>query len=517
MLRAGRGQIVDELGLDWWDLISILIYQELEQAVLLGRLAGELKLASDLYATRPGWPLSGLGLLLKRPLHRFPRSIRTSRLYYYAGVMQRFSLGQLGEIFLDKYDPEYRWRSRMASRRSGADIPFVLLPSAYVNVSRMGQAYATILPEQAFLLAATRRSGMQVEAADNVVVISLAGYAGDPPAELEYRALVGEWEVVQKRLRSYAEIELLRSARLLRKFPDYLRTGLAVRNAWRNLLSQEHVVAVLCGDDSNPYTKLPVLLARQQAIPTVDFHHGALDGRFLLKELPSDFYLAKGEMERDYLLRVCGMPAERVKVGGPTLARSSSEQKDRDRVTSRIVFFSEPYEAARLRPADVYGELLPLLANLALEHGRQLVVKLHPFESRVERRALVAKVLPAEQASRVEVIDGPFRPELVRDAWFAVTVESTTVVDCSLLGVPCFLCEWLTSSSFEYVPQYARFGVGRVLESREQVQEIPRLLTLPAPKLVLDSLSKPIDPEWLRRMIAGSAVASPSAPVSKEK
>jgi len=117
----------------------------------------------------------------------------------------------------------------------------------------------------------------------------------------------------------------------------------------------------------------------------------------------------------------------------------------------------------------------------------------------------------------VEVVDGPFLPELVRRAWFAVTIESTTVVDCSLLGVACFLCEWLTTSSFEYVQQYARFGVGRILKSREQVQDIPRLLTAPTPELALDSLSKPIDPEWLRRTIAGGAVASQPDPVSKER
>ena len=78
----------------------------------------------------------------------------------------------------------------------------------------------------------------------------------------------------------------------------------------------------MCGDDSNIYTRLPVLLARQQGIPTLDFHHGALDGRFLMKELPSDLYLAKGEMERDYLVRLCRLPAERVIVAGPPLPRS---------------------------------------------------------------------------------------------------------------------------------------------------------------------------------------------------
>ncbi len=66
LLRTGRNHLVDELGLDWWDLISVFIYAELEEAVLLGRLAGQLDATAELYSTRPGWPANGVALL--RPL-----------------------------------------------------------------------------------------------------------------------------------------------------------------------------------------------------------------------------------------------------------------------------------------------------------------------------------------------------------------------------------------------------------------------------------------------------------------
>ncbi len=183
--------------------------------------------------------------------------------------------------------------------------------------------------------------------------------------------------------------------------------------------------------------RLPVLLARQQGIPTLDFHHGALDGRFLLKNLSSDLYLAKGEMERDYLVRVCRLPAERVILAGPPLPRSIPahehvEKERRKDESPLILFFSEPYEVGRLRTEDIYREILTPLARLASKFGRRLVVKLHPFESRAERMGLVAKVLPPENAALVDVLDGPFTPEMVARAWFAVTVESTVVIDCSL-------------------------------------------------------------------------------------
>lgn len=518
LLHAGRNQLLDETGLDWWDLVSVLIYPELRDAVLLRRLAEQFDATTELYATRQAWPVSGVGLLLQRPLHRFSDTSRSSHFRHYRDVLRRFSLDQLAQIFLDKYDLRYRWRSRFAAKRRGVPGPFVLLPSAYTNVSRMALAYARTLPEQSFLLVATRRSGTHFEPAPNVTCASLAAYAGGPEPKAEYLELLGKWRNLQLSLKRSPETDLLFRAGQMDGFPNHFRDGLTIRNAWREVLSEERISAVMCGDDSNIYTRLPVLLARQQGIPTLDFHHGALDGRFVLKKLSSDLYLAKGEMERDYLVRVCRLPAERVIVAGPPLPRSIPahervEKKRRKDESALILFFSEPYEAGRLRTEDVYRELLTPLSRLAGEFGRRLVVKLHPFESRTERMGLVARVLPPENAALVDVLDGPFIPELVARAWFAVTVESTVVIDCSLLGVPCFLCEWLSLSPYGYTGQYARFGVGRILNSPEQLKEIPCLMAEPTTPLSEDCLSKPMDPEWLRRIIAtGAAIPRISSP-----
>ena len=473
LLHAGRNQLVDELGLDWWDLTSVSIYSALDEAVLLGRLAEELDAAAELYATRPGWPASGVALLLKRPLRTFPGTPRSSHFRHYGELLRRFSFDQLAQIFLDKYDLRYRWRAKFAAKRRGRQGPFVLLPSAYTNVSRMAVAYASMLPEQSFLLVATRRSGTHFDTSPNVTCASLAAYAGGPEPEAEYLAILGKWKNLKQSLALSPEMDLLSRAGMLEKFPSHFRDGLAVRNAWRKVLSQERVLTVMCGDDSNPYTRLPVLLARQQGIPTLDFHHGALDGRFLLKELSSDLYLAKGEMERDYLLRICGLPAERVIVAGPARPRAIPTHERGKDEGSLILFFSEPYESGGWRTEEIYRELLPPLARLAREFGRRLVVKLHPFESRPERMALTAKVLPPKDAMLVDIVEGPFATQFVSKAWFAVTVESTTVIDCSLLGVPCFLCEWLYPSPYGYARQYASFGVGRILNSPGSSRSYP--------------------------------------------
>jgi len=513
LLCAGRNQLLDALGIDWWDLISVYIYPALEEAILLRRLAGELDSTAQLYATRPAWPASGLALLLNRQLHTFPGSYRPSQFQHYGDLLRRFSFGQLAEIFLDKHDPHYRWRAPFAARPSGRPGPFVLLPSAYTNVSRVARAYASMLPEQSFLLVATRRSGTQFDSAPNLASASLAAYAGGPFPELEYQRILGEWRNLQRSLALLPEMNLLLHAGLLEKFPNHFRDGLAVRNAWHNVLAREQVTAVMCGDDSNPYTRLPVLLARQEGIPTLDFHHGALDGRFMAKELPSDLYLAKGEMERDYLLNMCRLPPDRVMLAGPARPQSIPPHEPGKDESLLILFFSEPYETEGWRAAEIYRELLPPLARLAREFGRKLVVKLHPFESRYQRMALIAKVLPPAEAAGVDVVAGPFRPELAKKAWFAITVESSTVIDCSLIGVPCFVCEWLSSSPYGYTHQYARFGVGRALKSPEQLDDLPRLVAEPAIPLSEDCLLKPMDPEWLRRIIAGGVGAvTPKVP-----
>jgi hypothetical protein len=511
LLHAGRNQLLDEIGLDWWELVSVLIYPELQNGVLLRRLSEQLDATAELYATRQAWPVSGVGFLLQRPLRTFSGASRSSRFRHYSDVLQRFSFDQLAQIFLDKYDVRYRWRSRFTAKQHAQLGPLVLLPSAYTNVSRMALAYASMLPGQSFLLVATRRSGTHFHPAQNVACASLAAYAIGPEPKAEYLELMCKWRKLQQSLALLPEIGLLFRAGLLDGFSNHFRDGLAIRNAWRNVLSKERIAAVMCGDDSNIYTRLPVLLARQQGIPTLDFHHGALDGRFLMKELSSDLYLAKGEMERDYLLRLCHLPAERVILAGPPFPRSiPAHELEKDK-GSLILFFSEPYEAAGARTENIYSELLPPLARLAREFRRKLMVKLHPFESRTERLALIARVLPAEDAALVEVVGGPFTPELVVRAWFAVTVESTTVIDCALLGVPCFLCEWLNTSPYGYTRQFVRFGVGRILNSPAQLNELPRMVTELAVPLSEDCLLKPMDPEWLRRILATGAATRKAA------
>jgi len=479
MFSAGRGRLVDEEGIDWWDLMSLLVAPYALTLPALLSVAREIGTPAELWATRSGGVAGIVALALRRSLRTFePNGLARSaaRAMHYAGVIRRFSAAQLTEIFLDKYDSGYRWRSRVAGRQPRCSKPVVLLPSAYGNVSRMAAAYARLLPEQPFLMVATQRSARQFVVPPNIQLRRLGTYARADSADAEVTSLTERWVKLKADLCESTDLRALARTGFLDSFPNWIRDGMSARNAWREVLEREPVEGVLCGDDSNLYTRLPVLLAVRRKIKTVDFHHGALDGRYALKDLPCDLYLAKNEMERDYLLRVCGLPAEKVVLGAPAPGNPPSANEPHHPSQSSAVLFSEPYEQAGMRADEVYRELLPSLCRVARQSGRGVIVKLHPFESFSLRRRMLRDILTPEDRDLVTVVDGPLTSELLTRTWFGITVESTTMIDCLQNGICCFLCGWLTLSSYEYAQQYARFGIGEVLRDAQQLSEIPSRL-----------------------------------------
>jgi hypothetical protein len=515
VLSFGRGHLIDEEGIDWWELISLLVAPEVLSLLTLRRVAAEIRSQSEIWATRNGVAVSFLEVLLNTPIRRFGSGAVArfrARSAHYASLVRRFSPAQFTEILFDKYDSSYRWRSRFSVSPVPCTAPVVLLPSAYGNVSRMAAAYAQLLPEQSFLLIATRNSAKQFPRASNIEVRDLASYAGGSLPSAEIHAQLARWAKLKTDLQSDPYLRLLEQAGVLSRFPASIRDGLCARNAWREAIAREPVCGILCGDDSNLFTRLPVLLAARRDIPTVDFHHGALDGRYLLKELRSDLYLAKNEMERDYLLRVCGLPSERVAIGSPAaptelhqLGKTNSLKVGK----TSAIFFSEPYEVAGMRAEEVYQEILPRLFRISREHGLDLIVKLHPFESRSQRKKIVRDVLGSLNGRDVAVIDGPLSAELLAEARFGVTVESTTVIDCLIHGLCCFLCGWLSLSPYEYTRQYARFGVGEVLASASELETIPRRCAeFEARPAERTRLSPKVDPEMLRQWLTTRAAGA---------
>jgi hypothetical protein len=511
LLRQGHGRLLDQEGIDWWDLTSLLIAPEIETVLRLERVSAELPPGAELWTTQTSWLSSSLVLVGHRELRAFsaPRVARLAGpIVHYAKLSRRFSPAQIREIFFDKYDPGYVWRSRFAPAKQTSACPLILVPSAYNNVSRAGADYARLLPEVRFLLVATRRSARQFQPPPNLTVQDLASHATSSPTLEEIASIMDGWKALRAELSTTREFDMLARAGILDSFSHWFRDGLRVRNAWRNVMEREPVAGVLCGDDSNIYTRLPVLLAARRKIPTVDFHHGALDGRYLLKDMPCDIYLAKSEMERDYLLNKCSLPAEKVRLGAPPGTDCAALRKQSDAARDALILFSEPYEAANMRTDEVYRELLPPLCRVARDAGRSVIIKLHPFESCPDRKRLIRTLVSADQYRSINVVDGPLTAQLLSRAWCGVTVESTTVIDCLNAGVPCFLCGWLALSPFEYVEQYSKWGIGRVLRDVEEITKIPSWVTEFKQQPSAYKLWEPVQPECLRSWLGASAVVS---------
>ena len=239
-------------------------------------------------------------------------------------------------------------------------------------------------------------------------------------------------------------------------------------------MDAENITACLTADDGNPYTRLPLILARMRGIPALACHHGALDYAMAIKTNYADFYLAKTEMERDYLLNVCRLAPESVVLLDSNPEKSRPEMDGR-RDRGWMVFFTEN-SLPPWRGEEVYRELMPELASLSRSLGLKLVFKLHPFENKKNYQRWIKRFLPGSAQNGVSVITGPPSAELWRSVRFALTVQSTTALECHSRGIPVFLCRWLREPNCAYLDQYARFGVGHVLESPAQIAEIPRLL-----------------------------------------
>ena len=483
-VSAGRGILVDECGLDWWEMLAPLRLTDLLQLAIAKRAVREWS-AGELTATRRH-PVAALLAKVSRRGIRYWQAGGGSgvreRLGRIRTAARRMTPAQLLQATLDKWDMGYRLRGRMARRgRVGAE-GAVLLPSAYANVTRILHAYARCVPEQEFLLVTTRRGGRMSGLAGNVRMAALAGYADGATAastRREARMLERAWDVLdQGPLRESEDLAAAWENGSFQEIGTSFEGWLRIRDAWKKVIEEERISGVLCGDENNATNRIPVLLAAQRNLPTVHCDHGALNVLLPLRSPACDTYLVKGAMEREYLARTSSIPASRVVEGAPGLvfAAKPGDATAEGAEKGKIVFFSEQLELTMGRTRILYEELLPRLCALARTHNTRVVIRLHPFESRNQRREFVDAVVPLAERELVEMIEGPLTEELLGNTWFGLTVESSVAVDCAIRGIACFLCQWFATPVTGYDQQYVRYGAARELASPEDVARIPEML-----------------------------------------
>ena len=505
LMQAGRNRLLDSRGLDWWEIQAAVSYEAFQKTILLARLKNEVKSGAEIYVTRTS-PLSPLLRHLWGKVHYFePGRPLGKSLRSLPKRLRRLTLPQIVEIACDKWDADHNWRRRWHKRRANSTQPVVLLPSPYINVAKTVVGYANLLPHRKFLLAYTRKSGSWAQPPANVQLTALSAYA--VPVG-QYRAEAGslleKWQRMKREvLPASSELNLASDAGLLDHIPSMLPTGLAVRDAWQCLFEHEPVQAVLCADDMDVYARLPLILARQLGVRTVYCAHGALDSTLIFRQSYADFYLAKGEMERDHLVATCGIPSDSIVLGAPAWAgpSSASSRYSGDREKS-IVFFSQPYEVYSGRADEAYREILPALCALAREHGRKVIIKLHPFESRRDCERLIRQTLAATDRPLVEISSHRFASQLFEEAWFGISVNSSVAIECTLARIPFFNCAWLEPPDTGYLAQYSKFAAGQLLHRPADIARIPDMLgevDLSGP--VLKRISQPIRSEDLDRLL----------------
>ena len=477
LLRLGSGRMMDQWGIDWWEVLSLEIASELQQLVLVHRLSKELAAGCELYSSRPQLLATALQRLLAARLtileSRFQSVIRRAR--HSHSLFSHLDAAQFLQVLEDKFDRKHSIRRHFTRRGHTSGQPVILLPSAYSNVSRTAVSYAALLPDHQFLLVHSRSNAKLTSLPTNVRLASLTPYFVASKKQ-ETASLIESWNSLRKQLIGGAEeFNTADSVGLLERIPSLLAWGIALRDAWNQVFESENVTACVSGDDSNPPSSIPLLLARKRGLPALACHHGALNYMMGIKVNHADFYLVKTEMEQDYLKRVCRVEPEKL-----VIAAQVAEPLPRHRTANRsapwLVFFTEPYQSYGWRIDEVYRDLLPQLNWLAHACGLKLVFKLHPFESIKGHRRML-RALKQHHDCGIEVLSGPPSDELWSNTRFALTAQSSIALGCTARGIPVFLCAWLRDSYSGYVRQYARFGVGQVLESSEQIASIPTLLT----------------------------------------
>ena len=506
LLECGMGEAVDEFGIDWWDVLAQSIVPQIQQLILLRRLATTIDTGADVYSTRPHYLASALQNLLGGKLITVQSA--SQRMFHavrhYADALQQLEFAQLTQVIQDKFDPQHKIRRLTADRPKSSARPFVLLPSAYVNVSRTAVAYAAMLPDVEFLLLTARNNGRLGIRPANVRHTSLDGYFSSVN-DGEARMLRQAYRRLRLRLASCAaEFEIAQASGVLAALESWLMWGLAVRDAWNEVFDSEKITACLCADDSNPYSRLPLIIAKNRGIPALACHHGALDNRMAIKKQHADLYLAKSEMERDYLVRLCCVAKERIVIGAPACLQPPVESRNPTPSSADwIVFFTEPYHSSGWRTGEIYRELLPKLLVLARDSGLELVFKLHPFESAAGHRRTLRRYLDSPAAQQIRIITGPTPPELWQNTICALTAQSSVALECSARGIPIFLCGWLSDPCAGYVQQFERFGIGQVLRSPQELDQVPHWIASSSQLAPQNNSSKTMDPETLHQLLSG--------------
>ncbi len=136
MFDFGLGCIVDEHGLDWWDLTSLRWLDQFVLALQVRKLLAGMGESDEIFVSSR-CDTRMLELLAPDRVHRLDGRAN-GQISRRVASLARFSFRQVLEIAGDKYDGQYRLRRLFAPERASCSNPVILLPSAYGNFAGFG-------------------------------------------------------------------------------------------------------------------------------------------------------------------------------------------------------------------------------------------------------------------------------------------------------------------------------------------------------------------------------------------
>ena len=119
LLQLGIGRVVDQWGIDWWDIFSLEIASGIQRAVLVERLSKGLPLNCDLYSTRVDPVATALQRLLGGRVTCLGSRMQSMgrRLRRRYETFSQLGGTELLQLFEDKFDADHAIRRRFAGRR----------------------------------------------------------------------------------------------------------------------------------------------------------------------------------------------------------------------------------------------------------------------------------------------------------------------------------------------------------------------------------------------------------------
>jgi len=232
----------------------------------------------------------------------------------------------------------------------------------------------------------------------------------------------------------------------------------------------QNLAGILTANDQWLWENLVLHSAHNNGVKSLVIQHGTLSK--LYYPIAADQVAVWSEADKDFLMNKCGASANEVSVKGSAYFDSLYHQFQQRRyshlVEDTIVFFSSPFFKFNYLSDGDYEKVIESfdsLNTLAKKYGKQLLIKLHPWDE-TKYYQKWADQLSFTHASIHEVMD---------HACIAMAIKSTSILETAISGIPTFQFH---PSNMPQFSDYSEEGITKTVEDKEALYyEVDRVLS----------------------------------------